>query len=149
MEPMERHKPSSFPTSTSKVEKLLPSLFILTTTSVLQVIGRYVDLKKSGSGYKACCPLHNEKTPSFNVVPAKNIFKCFGCGAGGDAIAFVMAHENLPFYEAVKSIAGQHGIEVEETGEAPTPEQKTEHENQLTALHQAQELYRNSLILNY
>ncbi|MFN7878482.1 MAG: CHC2 zinc finger domain-containing protein [Sphingobacteriia bacterium] len=115
---------------------------------VEQVIGRYVDLKKSGSGYKACCPLHNEKTPSFNVVPAKNIFKCFGCGAGGDAIAFVMAHENLPFYEAVKSIAGQHGIEVEETGEAPTPEQKTEHENQLTALHQAQERYRNSLILN-
>jgi len=66
---------------------------------VEQVIGRYVDLKKSGSGYKACCPLHNEKTPSFNVVPAKNIFKCFGCGAGGDAIAFVMAHDNLPFYD--------------------------------------------------
>lgn len=105
------------------------------------VIGRYVDLKKSGSSLKACCPLHGEKTPSFVVTPSKNMFKCFGCGRGGDAIAFVMAHDNLPFYEAIESIAAAHGIELQRTADERTPEQKTEHTTMHTLLTQAQTLY--------
>lgn len=75
------------------------------------VIQKYsVALKKKGANYWGCCPFHNEKTPSFSVSPAKNIFKCFGCGAGGDAISFVMLRKNMSFPEAIKDIAGEFGI---------------------------------------
>lgn len=97
--------------------------------AIEEVIGRYADvtLKKAGNNYKGFCPFHDEKTPSFNVIPAKNFFKCFGCGAGGDGLEFVMRKEGLPFYEAVKSLAQQHGIAIEETEtQGKTPEQKNE-----------------------
>ena len=110
------------------------------------VLSRYVELKKSGSALKACCPLHGEKTPSFVVTPAKNIFKCFGCGKGGDAIAFVMAHDNLPFYDAIESIAAAHGIELKYSKDERTPEQKNEHTTMHTLLTQAQEMYCKLLI---
>jgi DNA primase len=64
--------------------------------AIEQVIDKYVTLKKSGGSYRACCPLHDEKSPSFYVTPSKNIFKCFGCGKGGDAIEFVMEKDGLP-----------------------------------------------------
>lgn len=110
------------------------------------VIGRYVDLKKAGASYKACCPLHNENTPSFVVTPAKNIFHCFGCHAGGDAIAFVMAHDNLPFYEAIQSIAAAHGIELKYNKDERTPEQINEHTTMQTMLTQAKDIYCKILI---
>jgi DNA primase len=113
-----------------------------------QVIEKYTQLKRSGSSFKAPCPLpdHKEKTPSFHVSIAKNIFKCFGCGAGGDAIEFVMRMDNLPFIEAVTSIAQQHGIEIEEKeGKGKTPEQRNEEQEMLHIIHQANVRYTSIL----
>ena len=108
-----------------------------------EVIGRYIVLKKVGANYKACCPIHNENTPSFVVTPSKNIYKCFGCGNGGDAIAFVMVMENVPFYEAITIIASQHNIVIEEVEvKGKTPEQKTQEIAMADALHVAKEKYR-------
>ena len=79
---------------------------------ILRIVGDYVSLKKKGNNYWACCPFHNEKTPSFSVNPSKGLFKCFGCGKGGDAITFVMEIEGAPFPEAVKTVAEKCGIAV-------------------------------------
>jgi hypothetical protein len=83
--------------------------------SVMDVIGQYVNLKRRGANYVGLCPFHDEHTPSFAVHPAKNMFKCFGCGAGGDAIKFVMDYERKTFVEAVELIAGITGISIERT----------------------------------
>ena len=79
---------------------------------IVDVISKYVILKKSGGNYWGCCPFHNEKTPSFSVSPNKQIYKCFGCGEGGDVINFVMRIENLDFMDAVKLLADRCGIEI-------------------------------------
>lgn len=79
-----------------------------------EVVGDFVTLKKSGSGFVACCPFHNEKTPSFSVSPSKNLFKCFGCGAGGDAISF-MIKQGKSYPDAIKYLAAKYKIAVEET----------------------------------
>lgn len=79
---------------------------------ILKIVGDYVSLKKKGNNYWACCPFHNEKTPSFSVNPSKGLFKCFGCGKGGDAVTFVMEIEGAPFPEAVKTVAEKCGITV-------------------------------------
>jgi DNA primase len=79
---------------------------------ILRVVGDYISLKKKGNNYWACCPFHNEKTPSFSVNPSKGLFKCFGCGKGGDVITFVMEIEGAPFPEAVKTVAEKCGIAV-------------------------------------
>jgi DNA primase len=118
--------------------------------AIEEVIGRYMgtELKKSGASYKGKCPLpnHAEKSPSFYVTPAKGIFKCFGCGAGGDAIQFVMLHDNLSFLDAVRSIAQQHGIPIEERkGEVKSEEQKNEEEEMRMILDMAQKKYRSLL----
>ncbi len=91
---------------------------VLTHTDIVEVIGHFMQLKKRGSNYIGNCPFHNEKTPSFNVNPAKNIFKCFGCGKGGDAVTFIEEHEKFSFVEAVRWLADFYKIELEET--APT-----------------------------
>ena len=78
---------------------------------IVQVIGDIVPLKKSGKDYKACCPFHDVKTPSFYVVPAKGFYNCFGCGDSGDVFAFVMKRLGLDFVEAVKHVAQHAGIE--------------------------------------
>ena len=80
---------------------------------IADVVGEYVTLRKAGTRQVACCPFHAEKSPSFGVHAAKNIFKCFGCGAAGDGIEFVMRHENLAFYEAVERIARSHKIQLD------------------------------------
>jgi len=79
---------------------------ILATTDIVQVIGDRVPIKKTGRDYSACCPLHSEKTPSFTVSPTKQFFYCFGCGASGDAIAFLRQYEGLSFVEAVRALGG-------------------------------------------
>jgi len=81
---------------------------------ITEVIEIYLPLTKNGAGYKALCPFHTEKTPSFNVTPSKNIFKCFGCGEAGDAIAFVEKYKQLTYPEAIKEIGRNHGIEIHE-----------------------------------
>jgi len=79
-----------------------------------EVIEKYFPLTKNGAGYKALCPFHKEKTPSFNVTPSKDRFKCFGCGEAGDAIAFVKKYKQLTYPEAIKEIGRNHGIEIHE-----------------------------------
>lgn len=91
---------------------------------IAQVIGSFVKIKKQGANYQGCCPFHNEKTPSFVVSPAKGIYKCFGCGAGGDAISFVMQHERQNFTEAVITIGKIVGIEAEIEERKLTAEEK-------------------------
>ncbi len=88
---------------------------ILDTARVEEVVGDFVTLKRRGANYIACCPFHNEKTPSFYVSPAKGIYKCFGCGESGTAVGFVMKHENLSYVEALKFLAKKYNIEVVET----------------------------------
>lgn len=82
--------------------------------SIVDVIGEYVSLKRSGSNFTGLCPFHGEKTPSFNVNPAREIFHCFGCGAGGDVFAFVMRLEGISFPDAVRKLAQRAGVTIEE-----------------------------------
>lgn len=81
---------------------------------IVDVIGEFVQLKKAGREYKANCPFHEERTPSFYVVPAKGFYKCFGCGKSGDVFSFVMERQGLDFVEAVKHVAGRAGVQVRE-----------------------------------
>ncbi|MEE8270738.1 MAG: CHC2 zinc finger domain-containing protein, partial [Alphaproteobacteria bacterium] len=80
--------------------------------SVSDVIGRRLRLTHAGHEFKGLCPFHREKTPSFTVNDQKGFFHCFGCGAHGDVIGFLMRHDNLPFVEAVEQLAGQAGLQV-------------------------------------
>lgn len=94
---------------------LIPQSFIdelLNRVDIVEVIDRRVTLKKAGKNYQACCPFHQEKTPSFSVQPEKQFFYCFGCGAGGNAVGFVMKFHNLGFPEAVEVLARDAGMEV-------------------------------------
>lgn len=88
------------------------------------VLKPYVELKRKGSSLMGLCPFHSEKTPSFSVSPQKNLYNCFGCRRGGDGIAFVMEKENLSFIEAVRKIASDNGIVIEETGNDLTEEER-------------------------
>jgi DNA primase len=90
--------------------------------AILDVVADYVSLRKSGANYQGICPFHGEKTPSFNVNPARAIFHCFGCGVGGNVFSFIMKMEGLTFPEAVKFLAKRVGVEIEER--APTVAEK-------------------------
>jgi len=89
---------------------------------IIDVIGEQVKLKKRGANYLGLCPFHNEKTPSFTVSPAKELYKCFGCGKSGNTITFLMEHDKLSYVEALRWLANRYNVEVEET--ESTPEQK-------------------------
>lgn len=103
---------------------------VITAADIVEVVGDFVPLKKRGVNYIGLCPFHDEKTPSFNVNPARGIFKCFGCGKGGDPVDFVMEHEKYAFPEAIRYLAQKYGIELQETpGTQEDEEQKDEREN--------------------
>lgn len=87
---------------------------ILDSAQIIDVVEEYVTLKKRGVNYLGLCPFHNEKTPSFTVSPAKGIFKCFGCGKGGNSVNFIMEHEHLSYPEALRYLAKKYNIEIEE-----------------------------------
>jgi DNA primase len=89
---------------------------ILSRIDILDIIGDFVKLKKRGTSYLGLCPFHNEKTPSFTVSPAKEIYKCFGCGKSGNSISFIMEHEKYSYVEALRWLAAKYNVEVEETG---------------------------------
>lgn len=97
---------------------------ILDRADIVDVVSGFVELKKKGANYIACCPFHQEKTPSFMVNPARNSWHCFGCGKGGNAIGFLMEHETMTFPEAVRALGKRYGIEVEETKLTPEQEQQ-------------------------
>ena len=102
---------------------------ILDAAQIVDVVGDFVTLRRRGASYVACCPFHNEKTPSFHVSPSKGIYKCFGCGKSGTAVGFVMEHESLSYGEALKYLARKYHIEVvekEETAEEIAARQRNE-----------------------
>lgn len=92
---------------------------IMDTARIEEVVGDFVALKKRGTSLIGNCPFHNEKTPSFNVSVTKGIYKCFGCGKGGDSVHFIMDHEKYSYPEALKYLANKYNIEVEETVQSP------------------------------
>ena len=105
----------------------IPEQFIdelVARTDIADVVGSYVHLTPKGGSLWGCCPFHNEKTPSFHVVPDRQIYKCFGCGKGGGVISFIMEMENLPFVDAVRLLAKRAGMEVPEAGENEAFRQK-------------------------
>jgi DNA primase len=97
---------------------MIPDSFIqdlLARVDIVDLVDSYVPLKKAGANYAACCPFHNEKSPSFTVSPTKQFYHCFGCGAHGTAIGFVMEYQGLGFVDAIKELAGRAGMQVPES----------------------------------
>lgn len=92
---------------------------ILSRIDITEIIGGFVKLKKRGANYLGLCPFHNEKSPSFTVSPAKEIFKCFGCGRSGNTISFLMEHEKYSYVEALKWLAGKYNVEIGESETSP------------------------------
>lgn len=88
---------------------------ILSRIDIVEIVGSFVKLKKRGTSYLGLCPFHNEKTPSFTVSPSKEIYKCFGCGASGNSISFLMEHEKYSYVEALRWLAQKYNVEIEET----------------------------------
>ena len=100
----------------------IPQSFIqelLARTDVVEIVGRYVPLKKGGANFMGLCPFHGEKSPSFSVSPSKQFYHCFGCGKNGNAISFLMDHAGMTFIEAVKDLAQQYGLQVPEDDVSP------------------------------
>ena len=98
---------------------LIPQTFIddlVSETEIVEVIEQYVPLKRAGKEYQACCPFHEEKTPSFTVVPDKQFYHCFGCGAHGTAVGFLMEYANMEFVEAVEELARRAGRDIPREG---------------------------------
>ena len=97
----------------------IPQHFIdelIARADIVEIIGARVPLKKAGREYKACCPFHNEKTPSFWVSPDKQFYHCFGCGKHGTVLGFLMDHDHLAFPEAVEELAARLGLSVPHEG---------------------------------
>lgn len=97
---------------------------IVEAARIEEVVSDFLTLKKRGVNYIAHCPFHNEKTPSFNVNPVRNIYKCFGCGKGGDSVGFVMEHEKMNYPEALRYLAKKYNIEIEEVYDRDAEEEK-------------------------
>ncbi len=107
---------------------------IYAAANIVEIIGEYLTLQRKGVNYQACCPFHNEKTPSFVVSPSKGLFKCFGCGKGGNAVTFVMEHEGISYPEALKTVAKRYGIEVREKELTPEEQHRNDDRESMFAL---------------
>ena len=95
---------------------------IYDAADIVEVVGEFVDLKKSGVNYKGLCPFHQDHTPSLSVSPSRQIFKCFTCGEGGNAVTFLMKHEKMTYPEALRWLAKKYCIDIQEY--EPTEEQE-------------------------
>jgi DNA primase len=129
---------------------LIPDSFkqdLLNRVDVVDVVSRYVKLKKAGANFSGLCPFHNEKSPSFTVSPTKQFYHCFGCGAHGNAIGFLMAYGGMGYVDAIKDLASAAGMQVPAMQpRTPAEAQKKERETDLTALlERAMEFYRGEL----
>ncbi len=120
---------------------------ILSAIEIVDLIGSYVPLKKSGVSYKACCPFHHERTPSFTVNPARQSFKCFGCGIGGDALSFVREFENLPFMDALAKLAARAGVPLELSAPDPEADRARRRRGRLLDLHREAARFFHELLL--
>ena len=131
----------------------IPQTFItelLSRVDVVEVVGRYVQLKKGGANFMGLCPFHGEKSPSFSVSPTKQFYHCFGCGKNGNAISFLVDHAGMNFVEAVKDLAGQVGLQVPEEERSPQERERAAAERQKQAtltdvLEKAGEAWRKQL----
>ncbi len=121
---------------------------IYAAANIVDIIGDYVTLKKKGVNYQACCPFHNEKTPSFVVSPSKGVYKCFGCGKGGNAVTFVMEHESISYPEALKIVAKRYGIEVEEREQTEEDVRRNNNRESMFALNGWVAEYFSKYLLN-
>ncbi len=97
---------------------------ILSRIDIIEIVGSFVKLKRRGTNYLGLCPFHNEKTPSFTVSPAKEIYKCFGCGRSGNTISFLMEHEKYSYVEALRWLAARYNVEIEEKELSPEARQQ-------------------------
>ena len=101
---------------------MIPPSFLhdlLARADIVELVGRYVQLKKAGATHKGLCPFHGEKSPSFTVSASRQTYHCFGCGVHGNAIGFLMEHSGLSFVDAVRDLAQQNGIQVPEDEASP------------------------------
>ncbi|RPH33837.1 MAG: DNA primase [Bacteroidales bacterium] len=119
---------------------------IIAAADITEVVGDFVTLKKRGTNHLGLCPFHNEKTPSFTVSPAKGIFKCFGCGKGGNSVNFIMEHEHMSYVEALKFLARKYHIEVVEKEVTPEElQQRNERESLMVVTAYAQRYFSDNL----
>ncbi len=127
--------------SKDSVEKVLES------TDLVELIGSYIQVKRAGSAFRANCPFHHEKTPSFYITPATQRFHCFGCGKGGDAISFIRDYENLPFMDAVKKLASRAGIPLIEEAEDPKDAANRRSRGKLLDIHREATAFFHELLM--
>ncbi len=114
---------------------------------IIDIVGSFVKLKKRGASYLGLCPFHNERTPSFTVSPAKEIYKCFGCGRSGNSISFLMEHEKYSYVEALRWLAGRYNVEIEETALDPTVKEALQKADSLYIINAfAQQYFTQSLL---
>jgi DNA primase len=131
----------------------IPQTFIqelVARADVVEIVGRYVPLKKAGANFMGLCPFHGEKSPSFSVSPTKQFYHCFGCGKNGNAISFLMDHAGMTFIESVKDLAQQYGMQVPEEEGTPqdrarAQEQREKQHTLTSVLEQAGDAYRKAL----
>ena len=132
----------------------IPQTFLqelIARADVVEIVGRYVQIKKGGANFMGLCPFHGEKSPSFSVSPAKQFYHCFGCGKNGNAISFLMDHAGMTFIEAVKDLAQQYGMQIPEDEASPedrarAQEQKQKQTTLTDVLERAGEGFRRNLI---
>ena len=127
---------------------LIPQHFIdelLARLDIVEIVDHRVTLKKSGRNYMACCPFHDEKTPSFSVNADKQFYYCFGCGAGGNAIGFLMEYDRMDFPQAVEQLAGTLGMEVPRDEQASSHAPRKVHQGLLDVLEKAAAFYQRQL----
>ena len=120
---------------------------VLESTDIVDLIASYIPVKRAGSSFKANCPFHNEKTPSFHINPQRQSFKCFGCGEGGDAISFVMKHEGLSFIDAVRKLAAKANIPIVEDVFDADGERNKRKRGRLLDLHRETARFLHELLL--
>ena len=120
---------------------------ILSRIDIVEIVGSFVKLKKRGSNYLGLCPFHNEKTPSFTVSPAKEIYKCFGCGRSGNSISFLMEQEKYSYVEALRWLAAKYNVDIEETETSPEYKQQQQVADSLYIInHFAQKYFSDALL---
>lgn len=115
-------------------------------TDIVELISQFIPMKRAGHNFKACCPFHQEKTPSFMVSPSKQIFHCFGCGAGGDVFSFVMRHDNLSFPEALRFLAERAHIQLPEKSFAGNKESQSDQDRLIEVYACASDFYHKMFL---
>ncbi len=120
---------------------------VLEATDIVDLIGSYIQVKKAGSQFKALCPFHNEKSPSFTITPSRQYYHCFGCGKGGNAISFVCDYENLPFLDAVRKLAGRANVFLDEEVSDPNADKNRKTRGRLLDIHREATAFFHELLM--